>query len=104
MSLKLICSPVTCETTKRLCRDYWAFNNNGNYITYIKSLCRKYNITPNELFVAISTCHVYIDDVRCQYCGAYCPIEVPADIPYMRSNSCWFCEECLSFSGGQVLA
>lgn len=103
MSLKLIYSPMTCEAVKQLCQDYWSFDNNGGYIAYVKKLCQEYKVSPNELFVAISTCHVYIDDVRCQYCGSCCPIEVPADIPYMRSKSAWFCEACISFSRGQVL-
>lgn len=103
MSLKLIHSPIASEATKQLCQDYWSYKNKGDYIAYVKNLCQMYNITPAELFVAISTCHVYIDDVRCQCCDGCCPIEVPADIPHMRSKSFWFCDECVVFSHGQVL-
>ena len=104
MSIKLIFNHRLTETAQQLCRDYWALDSRNDYINHVKQLCHQYDVSPHVLFATIEKCYVCLDDVCCENCGCECPIEVPADIAYMRAKNCWFCEDCLSFSAGQVLA
>ncbi len=78
----------------KLCEDYWAYDNDGGYVKHVKALCEKYEISASILFETIAQCYSYLDDVVCECCGSACPIEVPADIPYMRAKDSWFCAIC----------
>ncbi len=71
---------------KKICEDYWTYNNKVGFIRHIQSLCQKYELSSHMLFETISKCYAFLDDVLCKYCGSACPIEVPADIPYMHSK------------------
>ena len=94
MSVKL--QPSMTQNTRDLniCGDYWAYNNQGDYIAHVKSVCQKYDISSHILFQTVGECFAYLDDVRCEYCGYVCPLQIPADIPYMRAKDSWYCEVC----------
>ena len=77
----------------QICSDYWAYDNEGGYIEHVEAMCHKYSISPHIMFNAIGQCFAYLDDVLCEYCGYICPLEVPADVPFMRSKESWCCEE-----------
>ena len=94
MSVKLKPNMTQNAYDIRICEDYWAFSNQGGYIKHVNTLCEKYNISSQLLFETIAQCYAYLDDVRCEYCCTVCPLEVPADIPYMRSKDSWCCEIC----------
>ena len=79
---------------KRVCEDYWAYNHKISYVDYVHLLCQKYSISAHVLFETVSQCYACLDDVCCEYCGNACPIEVPADIAYMRAKESWFCAVC----------
>lgn len=103
MSLKMVFSPTLNQAAVQMCKDYWAFANQGGYIKYVKSLCQHYNIPVHVLFELLPYCRVYLKDVCCDCCGRPCQIEVPADIPYVRNQSYWLCPECEQFSKGNLL-
>ncbi|CAM4129901.1 Ferredoxin [Psychrobacter arenosus] len=94
MSLKLQPSMTQSPRDLEICKDYWAYDPTTNYIEHVESVCRKYRMTAPALFKEVSECFAYLDDVRCEYCGYICPVELPADIPYMRSRESWCCEVC----------
>jgi len=79
---------------KKICEDYWAYNYNEDYLKYVRILCHKYQISSHMLFETITQCYACLDDVLCEYCGSACPIEVPVDIPYMRTIEKWCCTVC----------
>ena len=94
MGIKIEWSMTQNAWDKRVCEDYWAYNHKISYIDYVHLLCQKYNISSQTLFETISQCYACLDDVCCEYCGSACPIEVPADIAYMRAKVSWFCAVC----------
>ena len=94
MSLKLQPNMTQSARDLEICEDYWAFDNTADYIAHVEALCRKHGITTQQLFKEISQCFAYLDDVLCNHCGYICTVEVPADIPYMRSIEGWCCEVC----------
>lgn len=102
MSLKLIFSANADQSDIQLCEDYWAYGNDGRYVEHIEVLCRRYYIDYHILFGVLAECQAYLDDVHCEYCGRSYQLDVPADIPYVRKQSSWFCESCIGFSGGQL--
>ncbi|GAF55578.1 hypothetical protein JCM18901_1231 [Psychrobacter sp. JCM 18901] len=57
----------------------------------------------DALFATLAKCQVYLDDVHCEYCGRPYQLDVPADVPYARRLDFWFCDGCISFSGGQLV-
>lgn len=103
MSLKLVFSPVLNPAAVQMCKDYWSFANQGGYIRHVKALCKHYNVSEHFLFEILLHCRVYLNDVCCDSCGRPCQIEVPADIPYMRSQTYWLCEACERFSRGKAI-
>ena len=74
----------------------------NDYINHLKILCYDYNIRSEELFATLAKCQVYLDDIHCEYCGRPYQLDVPADIPHARQHKSWFCDGCISFSGGQL--
>ena len=97
MSVKLQPSMTQNARDLKVCADYWAYSNNDGYdgyIEHVNALCCQYEISLHVLFETIGQCFAYLDDVLCEYCGYICPLEVPADIPYMRSKQSWCCEVC----------
>ncbi len=94
MSVKLQPNMTQNAYDIRVCEDYWAFSNQGGYIKHVNTLCEKYNISSPVLFAIIAQCYACLNDVICECCGTACPIEVPADIPYMRAKDSWFCSIC----------
>ena len=94
MSLKL--QPNVTQNARDLdmCKDYWEYDSTMDYIEHVESVCSKYGVTVQALFKEVSECFAYLDDVTCEFCGYICPVEVPADIAYMRSKESWCCEVC----------
>ncbi len=94
VSLKLQPNMTQNARDIKICEDYWAYDNQSGFIKHVKALCEKYEISAQVLFETIAQCYAYLDDVICEYCGYACPIEVPADIPYMRAKDSWLCAIC----------
>jgi len=94
MSVKL--QPNMTQNTRdiKICEDYWSYDNASDYIVHVEAVCEKYEISTQVLFETIGECFAYLDDVLCEYCGYVCPLQIPADIPYMRSKERWCCEVC----------
>lgn len=103
MSLKLVFSPRLVRSDINLCEAYWAYRQNGHYLEHIKTLCKHYAVDYHTLYAVLSECQAYLGDVNCEYCGRPYQPDVPADIPYIQKQSSWFCESCISFSGGQLV-
>ena len=94
MSLKLQPNLTQNAHDLKICEDYWAYDNKSNFIAHVEAVCRKHNISSHALFKEVAQCFAYLDDVTCEFCGYICPVEVPADIAYMRSKESWCCEVC----------
>ena len=94
MSVKLQPNMTQSPYDIKICKDYWAYNNQSGFVEHVKELCKKYEVSPQILFETVAQCYAYLDDVVCEYCGYPCPIEVPADIPYMRAKVSWLCAIC----------
>lgn len=94
MSIKLEWSMTQNAWDRRVCEDYWTYDNQGDFFEHVSTVCNKYGISSHVLFETISQYYVCLDDVCCEYCGSACPIEVPADIAYMRAKDDWFCAVC----------
>lgn len=94
MSVKLQPNMTQNARDLRICEDYWSYDNESDYIAHVENVCEKYKISTRVLFETIGECFAYLDDVRCEYCGYVCPLQIPADIPYMRSKDSWCCEVC----------
>lgn len=94
MSVRLELGVTQNERDRKICEDYWAYDNKAGFMEHIKLICQQYEISSNVLFETISQCYAFLDDVLCEYCECGCPVEVPADIVYMRSKSSWSCEVC----------
>lgn len=94
MSIKLQPNMTQNAHDLMICEDYWAYDNKSGYVDHVRLVCQNYSISPQILFAIVGQCFAYLDDVLCEYCGYICPLEVPADIPYMRSKSSWCCEVC----------
>ncbi len=94
MGISIEWSMTQNDWEKRVCEDYWSYDHKINYMDYVHLLCQKYSINAHTLFDTVSQCYACLDDVRCEYCGNACPIEVPADIAYMRAKESWFCAVC----------
>ncbi len=94
MSVKIQPNMTQNAQDIEICEDYWAYNHNDDYLEYVRILCQQYQISSHVLFETIAQCYACLDDVCCEYCECFCPIEVPADIPYMRSKESWCCEVC----------
>jgi len=102
MSLNFVFDSDLDDMAKRLCYEYWSYLSPDDYIAHIKTLCQNYNINYYLLFKVINKFQAYLDDVHCEYCGLPYQLDVPADIPYARQRNSWFCNGCISFSGGQL--
>ena len=103
MNLKLVFDSILNFTHREICQDYWSYQFDGNYkgyIEHIDSICFKYKINCIELFGILCKCEVYLNDVRCAYCGSASKVTVPADIPYLYQQKNWYCNLCACFSGG----
>ena len=94
MSVKLQPNMTQNVRDIKICEDYWAYDNQSGYVKHVKALCKKYEISSPVLFAIIAQCYVCLDDVVCEYCGYPCPLEIPADIPYMRAKNSWLCAIC----------
>lgn len=94
MSVKLQPNMTHSPYDIKICEDYWAYDNQSGFIKHVKTLCEKYEVNPQVLFETVAQCYAYLDDVVCEYCGYACPIEVPADIRYMRAKDSWLCAIC----------
>ncbi|ASE27352.2 hypothetical protein [Psychrobacter cryohalolentis] len=94
MSVKLQPNMTQNARDLKICEDYWAYDNKGDYIAHVEIVCEKYEISTQVLFETIGECFAYLDDVRCEYCGYVCPLQIPADIAYMRAKERWCCEVC----------
>jgi hypothetical protein len=103
MSLNFVFDSALDDTAKRLCYEYWSYASPSDYIAHLELLCYDHNTEINALFTALAECQVYLDDVHCEYCGRPYQLDVPADVPYARRLNSWFCEGCISFSGGQLV-
>ena len=94
MSVKLQLNMTQNARDLKICEDYWAYDNEDSYVEHVEAVCRKYSISPHIMFDVIGQCFAYLDDVLCEYCGYVCPLQIPADIPFMRSKESWCCEVC----------
>ena len=97
MSVKLQANMTQNAQDMRICEDYWAYLSKDGYDGYIKHLQAirdQYEISSQVLCATVAQCFAYLDDVLCEYCGYICPLEVPADIPYMRAKNSWCCDIC----------
>ena len=102
MSVNFVFDSSLDDVAKRLCYQYWSYVSPNDYIAHLKILCYDYNIRSEELFATLAKCQVYLDDIHCEYCGRPYQLDVPADIPHARQHKSWFCDGCISFSGGQL--
>ena len=102
MSVNLVFDPTLNEVIKDFCREYWSYSSPNNYIAHVEILCQSYGISYSLLFSTLAKCQAYLDDVHCDFCGRPYKLDVPADIPHARGLDFWFCEGCISFSGGQI--
>jgi hypothetical protein len=103
MTLKMTFSPNSVQSDIQLCEDYWAYEQDGRYLEHIEVLCRRYYIDYHILFGILAECQVYLVDVHCEYCRRPYQPDVPADVPYIKKQSSWFCEECINFSRGEII-
>lgn len=103
MSVNFVFDLALDNRAKRLCHEYWSYISPNDYIAHLELLCYDNNIEIDELFTTLAKCQVYLDDVHCEYCGLPYQLDVPADIPHARKLNSWFCEGCISFSGGQLI-
>lgn len=94
MGIRLELGMTQNERDRKICEDYWAYDNKSGFIRHIKSLCKQYRLSSYLLFETIAECYACLDDVLCEYCGTACPVEVPADILHMRSKISWSCTVC----------
>ena len=102
MSVNFVFDSSLDDVAKRLCYEYWSYLSPNDYINHLKILCYDYNIRSDELFATLAKCQVYLGDIHCEYCGRPYQLDVPADIPHARQHKSWFCDGCISFSGGQL--
>jgi hypothetical protein len=103
MSMNFVFDSAFDDTAKRLCHEYWSYVSPSDYIAHLELLCYEHNTETDVLFATLAKCQVYLDDVHCEYCGRPYQLDVPADIPHARRLNSWFCEGCISFSGGQLI-
>ena len=103
MSLNFVFDLAFDDTKKRLYHEYWYYVSPSDYIAHLKLLCYEHNTETDVLFATLAKCQVYLDDVHCEYCGRPYQLDVPADVPYARRLNSWFCDGCISFSGGQLI-
>lgn len=94
MGIKLELSMTQNIRDERICVDYWAYDHKEDYLEHVQMLCQKYRINSNLLFETIAQCYACLDDVLCEYCTSACPVEMPADILYMRAQDSWCCMVC----------
>ena len=50
MSVKLQPNMTQNARDLRICEDYWAYDNQGDYIAHVTSVCQKYDISSHSLF------------------------------------------------------
>lgn len=86
-----------------MCHEYWSYVSPNDYIAHLELLCYDHNVKIDKLFATLAKCQVYLDDIHCEYCGLPYQVDVPADILYAGKLNSWFCEGCISFSGGQLI-
>ena len=103
MSINFVFDLALGDAEKRLCHAYWSYVSPSNYIAHLELLCYDHNMKLDKLFATLTKCQVYLDDVHCEYCGRPYQLDVPADGPYARRLKSWFCDGCISFSGGQLV-
>ena len=54
MSVKLQPNMTQNARDLRICEDYWAYDNESDYIAHIETVCEKYKISPQVLFETIN--------------------------------------------------
>lgn len=102
MSMNFVFDLALEDTAKHLCHAYWSYVSPNDYIAHLKILCYNHDMELDALFATLAKCQVYLDDIHCEYCGRPYQLDVPADVPYARRLNSWFCDGCISFSGGQL--
>ena len=103
MSINFVFDSALNNRARRLCHEYWSYVSPNDYIAHLELLCYDHNMKLDKLFATLTKCQVYLDDVHCEYCGRPYQLDVPADGPYARRLKSWFCDGCISFSGGQLV-
>ena len=63
MSVKLQPNMTQNARDLKICEDYWAYDNKGDYIAHVETICEKYEISPQLFFETIGECFAYLDDV-----------------------------------------
>ena len=58
MSVKLQPNMTQNARDLKICEDYWAYDNESDYIAYVETVCEKYKISPQVLFVSIRPSHL----------------------------------------------
>ena len=103
MSINFVFDSALNNRARRLCHEYWSYVSPNDYIAHLELLCYDHNVKIDKLFATLAKCQVYLDDIHCEYCGLPYQVDVPADILYAGKLNSWFCEGCISFSGGQLI-
>lgn len=103
MSINFVFDSALNNRARRLCHEYWSYVSPNDYIAHLELLCYDHNVKIDKLFATLAKCQVYLDDIHCEYYGLPYQVDVPADILYARKLNSWFCEGCISFSGGQLI-
>ena len=62
MSVKLQPNMTQNARDLKICEDYWAYDNKGDYIAHVEIVCEKYEISTQVLFETIGECFAYLDD------------------------------------------
>ena len=60
MSVKLQPNMTQNARDLKICEDYWAYDNKGDYIAHVETICEKYEISPQLFFETIGECFVHI--------------------------------------------
>ena len=60
MSVKLQPNMTQNARDLKICEDYWAYDNESDYIAHVETLCEKYEISAQVLFETIGECFVHI--------------------------------------------
>ena len=58
MSVKLQPNMTQNARDLKICEDYWAYDNQSDYVKHVKALCQTYEISPQVLFKTIGECFV----------------------------------------------
>ena len=78
---------------QQICLDYWRRSPMCyEGIEHFERLCDKHGISKHEMSRIKELGYACLDDMRCEQCGACCPISIPGWVDLMRERDSWTCD------------